>query len=179
MAIPLSSPGGSHANNWKQIPSSSPSAVPVQMVTMVSNSRLHGSRRAALTDRDICAGSLMTGVIAMDYFQAKFHTDQTGTEVAIIFSLYTVSVTSPGPAPDTVSPIDSRFHQRSHGWRTIRSHPLRQVRPSASHVRRRHCDHRWRGHHRFVIDHRPIRRRPVRPWRWHLHHDRCGTSVFH
>ncbi len=32
----------------------------------------------------------MTGIIAMDYFQAKFHTGNTGTMVAIIFSLYTV-----------------------------------------------------------------------------------------
>ena len=34
--------------------------------------------------------SLMTGIIAMDYFQAKFHSGTTGTQVAVIFSLYTV-----------------------------------------------------------------------------------------
>jgi hypothetical protein len=34
----------------------------------------------------------MTGVIAMEYFQATFQTGTTGTQVAVIFSLYTVWV---------------------------------------------------------------------------------------
>jgi len=32
----------------------------------------------------------MTGIIAMDYFQHQFQTGQTGTQVSVIFSLYTV-----------------------------------------------------------------------------------------
>ncbi|KAK0630288.1 general substrate transporter [Bombardia bombarda] len=35
-------------------------------------------------------GSLMTSIIAMDHFQNTFHTGTVGTQVAIIFSLYTV-----------------------------------------------------------------------------------------
>jgi len=40
----------------------------------------------------------MTGIIAMDYFQYKFQTGQTGTQVAVIFSLYTVWVHPANPS---------------------------------------------------------------------------------
>lgn len=35
-------------------------------------------------------GSLMTGIIAMEHFQSTFHTSSTGTQVAVMYSLYTV-----------------------------------------------------------------------------------------
>lgn len=37
-------------------------------------------------------GSLMTSIIAMETFQSKFHTGDTGPTVAAIFSLYPVYV---------------------------------------------------------------------------------------
>jgi hypothetical protein len=37
-------------------------------------------------------GSLMTSLIAMDWFQNTFHSGKTGEKVSVIFSLYTVYV---------------------------------------------------------------------------------------
>jgi hypothetical protein len=37
-------------------------------------------------------GSLLTGIIAMDQFQNTFGSGKTGPTVAVLFSLYTVSV---------------------------------------------------------------------------------------
>ncbi len=50
-----------------------------------------GTVRVLLADHAwYVPGSLMTGVIAMDYFQNQFHTGTTGAEVSLSFSLYTM-----------------------------------------------------------------------------------------
>ncbi len=57
----------------------------------------------------------MTSVIAMDYFQEKFHTGTTGTQVAIIFSLYTVLV-NPLDRDLYLSLADAESHSAADPW---------------------------------------------------------------
>ncbi|KAM0806511.1 putative Lactose permease [Seiridium cardinale] len=53
--------------------------------------------------------SLMTGVIAMGHFQNTFHTGTTGTQVSIIFSLYTVGSMIAAPVAAIIS---EKFRRR-------------------------------------------------------------------
>ncbi|KAI0015303.1 lactose permease [Xylariomycetidae sp. FL0641] len=48
-------------------------------------------------------GSLLTGVVAMDYFQSTFHSGTTGTLVAIMFSMYTVGAIVSSPFSAMIS----------------------------------------------------------------------------